>query len=86
MMWDDGGGGWWWVWMAIWGVVFWALVIAGIFALVNWLGSGRNDHRGESPEETLRRRLASGEIDEVRYRALLDELNGRSQGPGVPAH
>lgn len=76
----DGDGGWW-IWMSMWMVVFWALVIVGLIAMANWFAGSRQEH--ESPEGTLRRRLASGEIDEERYRVLLDELRGRPQGPAA---
>ena len=81
-MWDHDGG--WWILMSVWMVVFWGLLIVGAIILVNWLGE--NKRTRESPEETLRRRLASGEIDEERYRALLDELAGRPHGPAAAAH
>lgn len=78
----DGDGGWW-IWMSIWMIVFWGLVIVGVFAIANWLRDSRQEQ--ESAEETLRRRLASGEIDEERYRVLLDELRGKPHGPTAPA-
>lgn len=90
MMWGyDNGVAWWgWLLMSLSMVVFWGLVIVGIFALVNWSG-GRRDSGGDSrefrdtPEDTLARRLASGEIDQPTYRALRDELRGHPHGPSA---
>jgi len=83
-MYDDGSwwGGWW-IIMSLSMVVFWVLVIAGIVALVNYFGKRESE---ETPEQTLARRLAAGEIDQEQYRALRDELRGRPQGPSAAFH
>ncbi len=83
MMWGDYSGGWWIV-MGLSMVVFWSLVIAGAMMVVN--SSGTNKSQSDSPEETLKRRLAAGEIDVAQYRALRDELQGRPHGSSPAAH
>lgn len=72
MMWGAGG---WWVIMALWMVVFWGAVIAGVVWLVRSAG-----HRsvGASADDLLKRRLASGEIDAEQYRMLKQELGTAS--------
>lgn len=91
-MWEyhDGGAWGWWLLMSLSMVVFWVLVIVGIVALVNWSGGKREADGGsgtrETPEQTLARRLASGEIDQEQYRALRDELRGRPPGPSPAVH
>jgi uncharacterized membrane protein len=65
--------------------VFWALVIVGGFLLVN--SSSRHHESGShSPDGTLKRRLATGEIDEEQYRILRDEIHGRPHGPTAAVH
>ena len=66
-MWDWTGhmGGWWWV-MAPLMVMFWALVIWGVVALVRSDRSAAN--RSAGAESLLAQRLARGDIDEVEYR------------------
>jgi putative membrane protein len=83
MMWSyhDGGGWWIAVWMCM--VVFWAFVgLGAIWVTSNIRHSDRQST--EPPEEILARRLASGEIDEERYRSLRDALSGRG-GPSASA-
>ena len=78
-----GDGGWWivmWISMAI----FWGLLIIGVLTIVNWFGDG--GRRLESPDVTLDRRLAAGEIDQTQYRALREELQRHPGGPVAPAH
>jgi len=84
MMWGDYSGGWWIVmWLSM--AVFWALVIIGAVVLVN-LFTGNNKAGGDSPDETLKRRLATGEIDQEQYRAVSDEIHGRPHGPTAAVH
>jgi putative membrane protein len=84
MMWGDYSGGWWIVmWLSM--AVFWGLVIVGAVLLVN--SFSRNDRpEGDSPDETLKRRLARGEIDQEQYRVLSDEIHGRPHGPTAAVH
>ncbi|MFC5959546.1 SHOCT domain-containing protein [Streptomyces sp. NPDC005774] len=85
MMWYDGGWGWGgWFFMAIFMVLFWALVIAGVVALVRYLAGSHHGHQGGPPpssgepgwrsrraEDLLAERFARGEIDEDEYKRRL---------------
>jgi putative membrane protein len=77
MMWWYGPGmtGWGYGLMTVSMVLFWALVIFGVVALVRYLS--RND-RGSgapaTPKELLAERFARGEIDEDEYRRRLEVL------------
>ncbi|MEV6165671.1 SHOCT domain-containing protein [Streptomyces sp. NPDC052052] len=85
MIWYNGGWGWGgWFFMTMFMVLFWALVIAGIVALVRYLSTSHHDRRpGQSPssgeprwgssraEDLLAERFARGEIDEDEYRRRL---------------
>ncbi|MFK0156113.1 SHOCT domain-containing protein [Streptomyces sp. NPDC090493] len=86
MMWYDGGWGGWFV-MTVIMVLFWALVIAGVIALVRYLTSGPHNHRQQGPsapggprsdvrtaEDLLATRFARGEIDEDEYQRRLAVL------------
>ncbi|MER6216964.1 SHOCT domain-containing protein [Streptomyces sp. NPDC001272] len=88
MMWYDGGWGWggWFV-MAVFMVLFWALVIAAIVALVRHFSGA---HPGRQPgwsasadepgwgsrraEDLLAERFARGDIDEDEYKRRLAVL------------
>ncbi|MEU9794393.1 hypothetical protein AB0E27_27875 [Streptomyces sparsogenes] len=84
-MWYDGGWGWGgWFFMAVFMVLFWALVIFGIVALVRYFSgsphdrpSGRHPSSGEPgwgsrrAEDLLAERFARGEIDEDEYKRRL---------------
>jgi putative membrane protein len=80
MMWYDGGWGSWFV-MAVIMVFFWALVIAGIVALVHYFAGARHSHQSVRPsspgsgrrqaEDLLAERFALGEIDEDEYKRRL---------------
>ncbi|MGP4016577.1 SHOCT domain-containing protein [Saccharopolyspora sp. 5N708] len=57
-------------------VLFWALVIAAIIALVRYLQrTGRVERGTVSAEELLAERFARGEIDEEEYRRRLATLS-----------
>ena len=76
----DGMSVWGYVLMSVGMVLFWALVIAGVVALVRYLGrSAPHSHGGEgtraTPEQVLAERFARGEIDEEEYRRRLDTLH-----------
>lgn len=68
MMWGDGYG-----WMgAAWPfmALFWVFVIAGVIAIIRWLGTARNGSRGtqrQTPIESLQERYARGEIGKEEY-------------------
>jgi uncharacterized membrane protein len=74
-------------WIAMWAMMglFWLFVLAGIALLAVTL---RRDHdarpRGESADEILARRLASGDIDDGTYRRLRREI--RASGHPTSAH
>ncbi len=56
---------------------FWLLILVAIVALATGIfrpGTGGNNTRNDSPVEILKRRLASGEIDENEYDRLRKEL------------
>ena len=72
MFWYDHDMGWWgYAGMGIGMVLFWALLILGIVALVR-LSTGDNTRRvpppPPSPEQVLADRFAHGEISEAEYR------------------
>jgi putative membrane protein len=68
MGWADGYG-----WMGpgwIFMILFWALVIAGVVAIVRWLGARNNGggHPGaKTPLKILQERYARGEIEREEY-------------------
>lgn len=59
-------------------IVFWALVVFGIIALVRWLsGQGQESNRpSESAIEILQGRYARGEISEKDFRRMKNNLRG----------
>lgn len=64
-------------WMVIWGLVGIALLVLAVVGVVRLLRGPGVDRRGaerESPEEVLRRRYASGELDEDEYLRRLSGL------------
>jgi putative membrane protein len=77
MMWWYGSGmnGWGYVLMTANMVLFWALVIFGVVALVRYLGrAGRVTAAQPTPEEVLAERFARGEISEDEYQHRLEVL------------
>ena len=84
MFWSDHDmSGWGYTGMAIGMVLFWALIIVAIIALIRFnTGAIQNrpaaqpqpysDH--ESPEQLLAGRFARGEVDETEYRHRLEVL------------
>jgi putative membrane protein len=81
MMWGYGSG------MGVWGytlmtistVLFWALIIGGVIALVRYFARAdrsTGDTR-TAPEQVLAERFAAGEIDEQEYQQRLDVLRGQ---------
>ncbi len=82
MFWYDHNMGWWgYAGMGIGMVLFWALLIVGIVALVRF---GTADRQSQtfapqsppSPEQVLADRFARGEINETEYRDRLAVLRG----------
>jgi putative membrane protein len=80
MMWwyGPGMGGWSLALMTVGMVLFWALIIFGLFAVVRSLqtAGGRPPEVRATPEELLAERFARGEIDEQEYRRRLATLRG----------
>ena len=85
MMWYWGGGMPWWGWLlgALGMVVFWGLVIWGIWYLVTAVTSRRSEPgpREADPKRILDERLAKGEIDAEEYRRLRDLMTGQPDQP-----
>ena len=87
MFWYDHNMGWWgYAGMGVGMVLFWALLIAGIVALVVYTSGNRSDRRippestsASSPEEVLAARFARGEIDETEYRDRLAVLRDHTR-------
>jgi putative membrane protein len=78
MWYGNGIGGWGMALMMIGNVLFWALIILGVIALVRYLARGDRtvpaaDSRPD-PEQLLAERFARGEIDEQEYRTRLDTV------------
>ncbi len=84
MFWSDHDmSGWGYTGMVIGMVLFWALIIVGIIALIRF-STGTTQTRAipqpqpysdyQTPEQMLAGRFASGEIDETEYRQRLDVL------------
>ncbi|MDE3074965.1 MAG: SHOCT domain-containing protein [Chloroflexota bacterium] len=49
-------------------LAFWGAVIVGIILVVRWLGGERRE--GQTPQEILKRRYASGEITGEQYEQM----------------
>ncbi|MGH3783903.1 MAG: SHOCT domain-containing protein [Pseudonocardiaceae bacterium] len=87
MMWWYGSGmsSWGYALMTLGMVLFWALVIFGVVALVRYVA--RNDRSTAvqpSPEQMLAERFARGEIDEQEYHQRLDALHDRHRPTVTP--
>lgn len=84
MFWYDHDMGWWgYAGMGIGMILFWALLIAGIVALVMFISGDRQtrrapttpDQTAPSAEQILAARFARGEISESEYRDRLAVLH-----------
>ncbi len=90
MMWYWGGGVHWWGWLLgfLGMVVFWGLIVWGIWYLVTGVTRPRHEQAvGPSdPKHILDGRLARGEIDADEYRRLLGLMRGQdpSRADGRP--
>ena len=67
-------------------VLFWALVIAGVIALVRYLGRSSQHTRDSgaarsTPEQVLAERFARGDIDDEEYRRRLETLRADTRTP-----
>ncbi len=83
MMGDWGGGGWGWGWGfgGIFMILFWALIILGVAALVKWLaaGGGGGEQGGSPasrPMDILKERYARGEITRDQFEQMRRDLGG----------
>jgi putative membrane protein len=76
MFWYDHDMGWWgYAGMGVGMVLFWVLIVAGIFGLVVFVsGDRRPQQQPPSPEQVLAARFARGEISETEYRDRLAVL------------
>ena len=79
---DMGWGDGWWIVMWVMMATFWIVVVGAAVALFVALTRDRHrDETPERPEDTLARRLAAGDIDEMTYRRLRDEITGGHAPP-----
>ena len=78
----QGMGGGWWAFMMIGMIIFWAILVIGIVALVRHYRPGPGGAVLRDTSDTaisiLKERLARGEITEEQYTSLLATLNKRS--------
>jgi putative membrane protein len=80
----NGMSGWGYALMTVSMVLFWALVIAGVIALVRYFGRDTQPAltspppQRHTPEQVLAERFARGDIDEQEYRRRLDTLRGHA--------
>lgn len=86
MFWNGSMGGWGYGLMGLTMVLFWALIIAGIVALVRTVGRAPRDSGFDAtrppPQRLLAERFARGDIDEDEYQRRLDALNAAGSGAG----
>jgi putative membrane protein len=88
MYYGNGMGGWGMVLMTVTSLLFLAMVIAGIVALVRYTGrDARRDGvvvQGPTPQRTLAERFARGDIDEAQYTRCMQVLGtaAPTRGPG----
>jgi putative membrane protein len=64
-----------WIWMTSMMVIFWGVIAMLVITLIRHSGPTTAAPR-DTPEETLRRRLAGGEIDIDEYHRRLEALRG----------
>ena len=83
MYFGDHLSGWGWAFMAFGSVLFWAVLIIGIVALVRSLNDNNAFGSGGrySAEDLLAQRFARGEIDEAEYRQRLRILAEPADSP-----
>ncbi len=89
MFWNGHDMGWWgYAGMGIGMVLFWALIVVGIIALVRFSSGTANTGSSSvpptmpqplSPEQILANRFAHGEIDETEYQQRIAVLHGHAR-------
>jgi len=81
MYYGDHMSGWGWAFMAVGGVLLWAVVIIGLIVLIRHIMRSQPTRFGNRPsaEELLAQRYARGEIDEAEYRQRLAVLAEQPQ-------
>jgi putative membrane protein len=67
-----------WIWMTSMMLIFWGVVAVLVVVLVRRTGPTDAAPR-DTPEETLRQRLARGEIDIDEYHQRLEALRGSTK-------
>ena len=69
---------WWWGWgigMMLMMVIFWGLIITGLFVAIRWLlGQSRHGHT-DTALEILRQRYAKGEINKEEFETRKRDLS-----------
>ena len=77
MMWYWGTGGAWWMWIVgvLMMLLFWGGIAALVVFLVRGLGGSRPGYH-DSAMDTLRRRLAAGEITQEEFERIRKVLQG----------
>ena len=74
MMWDSYSFGIGWSSMWIFMLLFWVLVILGIFALIRWLSQGGESRGGQRALDILKERYAKGEIGKKEFEERKKDL------------
>ncbi|MDE2399050.1 MAG: SHOCT domain-containing protein [Burkholderiales bacterium] len=79
MMWNFGGVGAWCMGLGLVAMIlFWALIVLAVAALVRWLSrgalSGRDATRGRTPLQIVQERYARGELDREEYEQKVKDL------------
>ena len=64
------GFGFGWIFM----VIFWGLIIVGVFALIRWLATPAGDRGGKTALDILEQRYARGELERKEYEQKRKDL------------
>ncbi|MDO8622456.1 MAG: SHOCT domain-containing protein [bacterium] len=65
-----------WMWLPM--ILWWALVILAVIALVRWIAEQSGSARGKSAREILEERYARGEISREEFEEKRRDLDRRS--------